>query len=172
MEILKKTGKFLLGVVIGVAIMMFADRYYVKGKRLIADNLPKEPVEYVNPYMGNISHLLVPTYPTVHLPNSMLRVYPERGDFTGDRLGGLPLIVTSHRGSSAFNLSPYQGDEAGLLSSIVTIGKRLSRIDIRYIWMRRISRSIMLHLTRARFIALSSRKTDRLIWCSIAGMES
>ena len=52
MEILKKTGKFLLGVVIGVAIMMFADRYYVKGKRLIADNLPKEPVEYVNPYMG------------------------------------------------------------------------------------------------------------------------
>ena len=31
MEILKKTGKFLLGVVIGVAIMMFADRYYVKG---------------------------------------------------------------------------------------------------------------------------------------------
>ena len=26
MEILKKTGKFLLGVVIGVAIMMFAER--------------------------------------------------------------------------------------------------------------------------------------------------
>lgn len=24
------------------------------------------PVDYVNPYMGNISHLLVPTYPTVH----------------------------------------------------------------------------------------------------------
>ena len=74
----------------------------------------KSPVEYVNPYMGNISHLLVPTYPTVHLPNSMMRVYPERADFTGDRLGGLPLIVTSHRGSSAFNLSPYQGDESGL----------------------------------------------------------
>lgn len=74
----------------------------------------KSPVDYVNPYMGNISHLLVPTYPTVHLPNSMLRVYPERADFTGDRLGGLPVIVTSHRGSSAFNLSPYQGNEAGL----------------------------------------------------------
>ena len=27
----------------------------------------KSPVDYVNPYMGNISHLLVPTYPTVHL---------------------------------------------------------------------------------------------------------
>lgn len=77
-----------------------------------SEELAKEPVDFVNPFMGNISHLLVPTYPTVHLPNSMLRVYPERGDFTGDRLQGLPVIVTSHRGSSAFNLSPYQGDES------------------------------------------------------------
>lgn len=69
----------------------------------------KTAVEYVNPYMGNISHLLVPTFPTIHLPNSMLRVYPERGDFTGDLLHGLPIIVTSHRGSSAFKLSPFQG---------------------------------------------------------------
>lgn len=74
----------------------------------------KTPVDYVNPLMGNISHLLVPTFPTVHLPNSMLRVYPERGDYTGDRIQGLPLIVTSHRGSSAFNLSPYQGAEDGI----------------------------------------------------------
>lgn len=71
----------------------------------------KQPVDYVNPYIGNISHLLVPTYPTIHLPNSILRVYPERGDFTSDLLKGLPLVVTSHRGSSAFNLSPFQGDE-------------------------------------------------------------
>ena len=77
-------------------------------------SLQKSPVDYVNPYMGNISHLLVPTYPTIHLPNSMLRVYPERADFTGDMLSGLPIIVTSHRGSSAFNLSPYQGEESGL----------------------------------------------------------
>lgn len=76
-----------------------------------------EPVDYVNPYMGNISHLLVPTFPTIHLPNSMLRVYPERADYTTDMLYGLPLIVTSHRGSSAFNLSPYQGDD---LSPVVS----------------------------------------------------
>ena len=73
----------------------------------------KQPVDYVNPYMGNISHLLVPTFPTIHLPNSMLRVYPERSDFTGELLHGLPLEITSHRGSSAFNLSPFQGDEKG-----------------------------------------------------------
>lgn len=69
-----------------------------------------EPVDYVNPYMGNISHLLVPTYPTIHLPNSMLRVYPSRQDFTGDLLEGLPVAVTSHRGSSAFGINPVSGD--------------------------------------------------------------
>lgn len=74
----------------------------------------KASVEYVNPYMGNISHLLVPTFPTIHLPNSMLRVYPERSDFTGDLLHGLPIIVTSHRGSSAFKLSPFQGKIADI----------------------------------------------------------
>ncbi|MBQ9668424.1 MAG: GH92 family glycosyl hydrolase [Prevotella sp.] len=64
----------------------------------------RDYVDYVNPMMGNISHLLVPTFPTVHLPNSMLRVVPERADYTADLLHGLPLITTSHRGRSAFNL--------------------------------------------------------------------
>lgn len=81
----------------------------------------KSPVDYVNPYIGNISHLLVPTYPTVHLPNSMLRVYPERENFTGNTIHGLPLIVTSHRGSSAFNLSPYQG-EISKARSVISFG--------------------------------------------------
>ena len=70
----------------------------------------RDPVDYVNPYIGNISHLLVPTYPTIHLPNSLLRVYPERSDYTSVLLRGLPVEVTSHRGSSAFNLSSFQGD--------------------------------------------------------------
>ena len=74
----------------------------------------KEPVDYVNPYMGNISHLLVPTFPTVQLPNCMLRVYPVRADYTADQLGGLPLIVTHHRERSAFNLAVYQGDVAAI----------------------------------------------------------
>ena len=65
----------------------------------------KDPVDYVNPYAGNISHLLVPTYPTIQLPNSMLRVYPERSDYTSEYLNGLPVIVTNHRERSAFKLS-------------------------------------------------------------------
>jgi len=74
----------------------------------------RTPVDFVNPYIGNISHLLVPTYPTIHLPNSMLRVYPERENFTGNEIKGLPVMITSHRGSSAFNLSPFQGDKTAI----------------------------------------------------------
>jgi predicted alpha-1,2-mannosidase len=74
----------------------------------------KQPVDYVNPYMGNISHLLVPTYPTVSLPNSIMRVYPNREEYTSDLLSGLPLIVTSHRGISAFDICPFQGNEAAI----------------------------------------------------------
>lgn len=62
--------------------------------------------------------MLVPTFPTIHLPNSLLRVYPQRRDFTEIRLHGLPLVVTSHRGASAFNLSPFQGEESELKSVI------------------------------------------------------
>lgn len=71
----------------------------------------KSPVDYVNPYIGNISHLLVPTFPTVSLPNSMLRVLPAKREFTTDRLSNLPVISVSHRGSSAFSLYAYHKKE-------------------------------------------------------------
>ena len=71
----------------------------------------KNPVDYVNPYAGNISHLLVPTFPTVQLPNSMLRVYPERADYTSEYVNGLPVVVTNHRERSAFKLGVTTGTE-------------------------------------------------------------
>ena len=70
-----------------------------------------ECVDYVNPYIGNISHLLVPTFPTIQLPNSLMRVYPTRGDYTSERLEGLPVVVTNHRERSAFRISVTQGTE-------------------------------------------------------------
>lgn len=73
----------------------------------------KEPVDYVNPYIGNISHLLVPTFPTVQLPNSLMRVYPERADYTSEYLNGLPIIVTNHRERSAFKFSVTQSGRVG-----------------------------------------------------------
>lgn len=70
-----------------------------------------EPVDYVNPYIGSISHLLVPCFPTVQLPNSLMRIYPTRGDYTTEMLDGLPIVVTNHRERSAFRLSVTQGEE-------------------------------------------------------------
>lgn len=70
----------------------------------------KDYVDYVNPYIGNISHLLVPTFPTVQLPNSMLRVYPQRADYTSEQITGLPIVVTTHRERSAFRLMPQVGE--------------------------------------------------------------
>lgn len=80
-------------------------------------NKSRAPVDLVDPYIGNISHLLVPTYPTIQLPNSLLRVYPQRGDYTSNRINGLPLIITSHRGRSSFNLSFQAGVQDSLKSS-------------------------------------------------------
>ncbi|MCL1937128.1 MAG: GH92 family glycosyl hydrolase [Candidatus Azobacteroides sp.] len=71
-------------------------------------------VDYVNPYMGNISHLLTPAYPTIHLPNSMLRVHPERDDYASEQIVGLPVAITNYGGSSAFNISPVSGTPANL----------------------------------------------------------
>lgn len=69
-----------------------------------------EPVDYVNPLIGNISHLLVPTYPTVHLPNSMLRFCPNRSDFTSNKIEGFSLNLVSHRSGKVFSLFPFVAD--------------------------------------------------------------
>ncbi len=102
---MKKLQNFLFFPAVAGTILMAA----TCSKSL--DNTEMTPVDYVNPYMGNISHLLVPTFPTVQLPNSMLRVYPNRADFTGDRLFGLPVIVTNHRENSAFILNAVSGND-------------------------------------------------------------
>ena len=94
-----KVSRYLVGpfLVLILAISFISFSYWDK---------QKSPVDYVNPYIGNISHLLVPTYPTVHLPNSMLRFIPNRESYTSDIMHGLPLVTTSHRGSSSFKINP------------------------------------------------------------------
>ena len=68
----------------------------------------KTYVDYVNPYMGNISHLLVPCYPTVSLPYGMMRVFPLRTDFSASSMRGLPVAVVRHRSASSMSFSPTQ----------------------------------------------------------------
>jgi predicted alpha-1,2-mannosidase len=87
-----------------IFIIVIIGFFFTMGTLWIPDS--KTPVDYVNPYMGNISHLLVPTYPTVHLPNSMLRIVPDRESHTCDIINGLPVITTSHRGMPAFTIHP------------------------------------------------------------------
>lgn len=74
------------------------------------NKMEKTPVDYVNNRIGNISHLLVPTYPTTHLPNSMLRMTPTHNEFTTDRMNGLALNSPSHRRGHSLLLLPYRGD--------------------------------------------------------------
>ncbi len=78
----------------------------------------KEPVDYVNTRIGNISILLVPTFPTTHLPNSMLRMIPAHREFVTDRMVGLPLNVPSHRQGDVLYLMPYCGAPEGLRPDI------------------------------------------------------
>mgnify|MGYP002856089830 CR=1 FL=1 len=100
----------LVRLVISVILIVGHCSSAVAEEQANSPNNAKDYVDYVNPYIGNISHLLVPTFPTVQLPNSMLRVYPERADYTSERIAGLPVVVTTHRERSAFRLTPLIGD--------------------------------------------------------------
>lgn len=72
----------------------------------------KTAMDYVNPNIGGISHLLVPAYPTVYLPNSMIRVHAMRdGGYNQDRIKGFPLSLATHRLGYVFNLLPYSKGE-------------------------------------------------------------
>ncbi len=63
-------------------------------------------VEYVTPTIGNVGILLEPTRPAVYLPNSMVRVYPIRGDAMDDRIESFPLTISSHRQPELFSIMP------------------------------------------------------------------
>ena len=66
-------------------------------------------VEYVDPTIGGVGLMLEPTRPTVHLPNSMVRVYPMRDDQLDDEIRSFPLTIISHRLGEFFSLMPCDG---------------------------------------------------------------
>ncbi|WP_214225432.1 GH92 family glycosyl hydrolase [Pedobacter sp. B4-66] len=68
-------------------------------------------VSYVDPSIGGVGIILEPARPTVHLPNSMLRVYPIKKDQLDDRISSFPLNVASHRIAWVFSFLPVSGDE-------------------------------------------------------------
>jgi predicted alpha-1,2-mannosidase len=70
-----------------------------------ARRLPAQ-VQYVDPTIGNVGILLVPTRPAVYMPNSMIRVYPIRADAMDDRIESFPLTISSHRIQELFSFMP------------------------------------------------------------------
>lgn len=65
--------------------------------------------EYVDPRIGNISKLLVPTFPTFHLPNQMIRMIPGRHEYRDDQIDNFPLQIYSHRFPGIFRMKPGTG---------------------------------------------------------------
>lgn len=118
---MKKLSLKVTGLLAALALLAACDG----GKS--TTNSSKEPVDYVNPYAGNISHMLMPTYPTVGLPNGMMRAYPNRADYTTDQMNGLPVVVTGHRGFSPVSLNPTQA-AAGDLQPVTPYSYDLEKI--------------------------------------------
>lgn len=71
---------------------------------------PQTNLGYVDPQIGNVGFLLVPTRPTVQLPNQMIRMYPIRADYLDDQISYFPLSVISHRNGELFGIMPGTGD--------------------------------------------------------------
>ena len=69
-------------------------------------------VQYVDPTIGNVGILLVPTRPTVFLPNSVVRFYPIRADALDDQIASFPLTINSHRMQELFSIMPGEGGPA------------------------------------------------------------
>lgn len=53
--------------------------------------------KYIDPTIGNVSRFLVPTFPTMHLPNQMLRMVPVKADYISDQVTAFPLQIPAHR---------------------------------------------------------------------------
>lgn len=63
-------------------------------------------LKYIDPRIGNVAQLLQPTRPTVQLPNQLIRMYPERGDYIDDQISSFPLTIVSHRLGEVFSVKP------------------------------------------------------------------
>ena len=72
-------------------------------------------LDYIDPYIGGVGHLLQPTRPTVQIANQMIRMHPFRKDFLDDQISFFPLSMISHRNGELFGVMPHacsvnQGD--------------------------------------------------------------
>jgi len=69
-----------------------------------------ENLKYVDPQIGGVAPFLQPTRTRMHIPNSMVRMYPDRKDYRDDQISSFPLTVRSHRSDPIFNFLPVAGN--------------------------------------------------------------
>lgn len=75
-----------------------------------SDSVVTSPnLNYIDPTIGNAPQLLVPTRPTTHLPNEIIRMYPMRKDYYDDQISSFPLTIVSHRLGEVFSIKPVTG---------------------------------------------------------------
>jgi predicted alpha-1,2-mannosidase len=82
----------------------------------------EDNTKYIDPTIGNVAQFLVPTYPTFHLPNEMLRMFPIKSDYLKDQVDGFPLQVVTHRIKGLLPFKPVKGNlKSSSWKSSVTI---------------------------------------------------
>ncbi|MCQ2183946.1 MAG: glycoside hydrolase family 92 protein [Bacteroidales bacterium] len=84
-------------------------------------NCSEGNLQYVDPNVGGVGHILQPTRPTVQIPNSMLRTYPWKNDQIDDQIHHFILQVTSYRVAWAWRFLPLSGEGCTHLSSHFTV---------------------------------------------------
>ncbi len=91
---------------------MFKKALLVSAMALLCLNTKaqKSVVDYVDPTIGSVGLILEPTRPLMHLPNSMVRVFPSRKDQLDDQISYFPLTISSHRQPSVFALMSHTGN--------------------------------------------------------------
>jgi predicted alpha-1,2-mannosidase len=73
-----------------------------------AENI--DNLKYVDPQIGGVATFLEPTKTRMHLPNSMVRMYPDRKDYKDDQIKSFPMTTRKHRSDPLFCLLPVSGN--------------------------------------------------------------
>jgi predicted alpha-1,2-mannosidase len=89
--------------IVVISLLLFSCNS-TKGTSKNSDN-----VNYVDPQIGGVAPFLQPTRTRIHLPNSMVRMYPERKDYRDDQITSFPLTTRKHRSDLLFNIMPVSG---------------------------------------------------------------
>lgn len=89
-----------------VSILFLITMAFISCKSIYnsSDNL-----QYIDPQIGGVAPLLKPTKTRMHIPNSLVRVNPERKDYRDDQIRSFPLTAYNHRGDGIFNFLPVSG---------------------------------------------------------------